>query len=328
MKKRYPQESAGARREINVPTCKVSDRVSQVKEAIFNAQPPFETINYIYVLDDEKLVGVFSIKEIFKRKDEEQVSDFMARQLIKASPLDDQEKIVISAIKNNLKAIPLVEEDDRFLGVVSSDNIIDILHEEHVEDLFVSSGFTKKDDFSDKIIEMPASILAKIRIPWLVVGLLGGVIAAQITTLFESHLKVHFILAAFIPLIVYMADAVGAQTQTLYIRNLAIKKFSHKRYIIKELKTGLLMALVLASIIFLTSFLMSRDPLIGVILSVSLFLTIISAILISVTTVQTLFKLGRDPALGSGPFGTIIADIASLIVYFSVATILLSLFAS
>ncbi len=321
--KNYPKESAGKEMTASVPLCSSSDTVSKIKKEILAKSSNLETINYIYVLDEKQLVGVFSLKEIFKRKENEKVESFMDRETVKINPYTDREKAVFLAIKHNLKAIPVTDKNNYFLGVIPSDVILEILHKEHIEDLFLSAGIQKKDDFSLKIIKSPVKVLAKIRMPWLIVGLLGGVLAAQIAGFFEEPLKNHFILAAFIPLIVYMADAVGAQTQTLYIRSLAIDSFSQKKYFLKEIKVGIIVASVLSFLIFFISLAISGSTLIGFILATSLFLTILAAIIISLIIVWTLSRKNKDPALGSGPFGTIIADIASLTIYFTVATFLL-----
>ncbi len=323
VKTNYSKESAGSRMINKVPLCSINDKIVDVRDRMFKEASSLETINYVYVVQQNKLVGVFSLKEIFQRKDNESVINFMIKDIVKIKPEQDQERAAYLAIKHNLKAIPVVDKNNMFLGVIPSDIILSILHEENIEDLFLSVGLNKKDGFSNRIIDAPVKLLAKIKLPWLIVGLFGGILAAQVTTLFEEPLKSHFILAAFIPLIVYMADAVGSQTQTLFIRNLTINNFSHKKYFIKEIKVGLLISIVLSLIIFVIASLLAKQILIGFILAVSLFLTILTAIIISMFIPNLLFKLGKDPALGSGPFGTIIADISSLLIYFIVASALL-----
>jgi len=323
--KKYSSESAGSKMVSNVPVCTSQSTLSEVKEIIFKEASRLDTLNYIYVVDDKKLVGVFSIQEIFGRQNDVKVKSFMETAVISARPEDDQEKVAILAIKHKLKVMPITKKNREFLGIVPSDVILDILHREHIEDLLHSIGLHKIEDFSAKINQSSPRVLAKMRLPWLIIGLFGGMLAAKITTFFEEPLKEHFILAAFIPLIVYMADAVGSQTQTLYVRSMAINHISQKGYFFKEIKVGSLMAIVLSLILFvMASFISSGNILIGTILGISLFLTIIFAMVVSVSIVWFLSKLGMDPALGSGPFGTIIADISSLLIYFLVAISLLN----
>lgn len=327
-KNKYPSESAGRRMIENIPIFHPEDKISDVRKKLFEKAKEFETLNYVYVVDKERrLLGVFSIKEVFQRPEETKVENLMVRELIKAHPYTDQERIAILALKHNLKAIPVVNKENHFLGVVASDVILDILHAEYLEDILRLGGIAKYDTFSAKILQAPVGILTKLRLPWLILGLFGGLLAAQIVNLFEGNLKTHFILAAFIPLIVYMADAVGTQTETLFIRSLAVDlKLNIRNYFFKEIKVSVLIALVLGALLTLISFTWLGLPHIGIILGISLFLTIVVAFLIGLLIPYLLNKFKKDPALGSGPFGTIIRDVLSLIIYFSVASLMLRLF--
>lgn len=317
----YPKESAGKKATLNVPTCHSKDSIKEVRAKIIENSNNIETFNYVYVLNDEKkLKGIFSIKRLFSGKDNLLAEEIMDKNIVFAHPYTDQERVAVLAIKNNIKAVPVIKKDGIFLGVVPSDTILDILHQEHTEDMLLSAGIYKKDNFSDA----SAGALAKIRLPWLIVGLFGGIIAAQIITYFESTLSEKIILASFIPLILYISNSVAIQTQTLYIRNLAMSTFSQKNYFLKELKVSLIIGLVLSSIIFLAFIATSQGVLIATILSTSILITITIAIFMATTITWTLFKIKMDPALGSGPFGTIITDITSLLIYFFVASVFLS----
>jgi len=310
----------------NVPTARPGERISDVKKMLFEEMKELETINYIYVIDKErKLVGIFSIKEVFRKPEETRVSEVMQTEIIKAHPYTDQERVAILALTHNLKSIPVVDKDSHFLGVVPSDIILNILHSENVEDFLKSAGIHSP---LAKTLRGSPVFLAKARTPWLILGLFGGIFAAEIVEFFETTLKAHFILAAFIPLIVYMSGAVGAQTETLFIRSLALNtQFGVKKYLFRDIKVGFLMALVLGTLLsFLSIFWLNSPYYIGLILGVSLFLAILMAILIGIFIPFLLQKLKRDPAIGSGPFGTIIRDILSLIIYFSVASLMLKFF--
>jgi len=321
----YPKESAGKKATLNVPTCHSKDSIKEVRTKIIENSNNIETFNYVYVLNDEKkLKGVFSIKKLFSKKDNLFAEEIMDKNIVFVHPYTDQEKVAVLAIKNNIKAVPVVKKDGTFLGVVSSDKILDILHQEHTEDILLSAGIYKKDHFSEKMIDTPAKTLAKIRLPWLIIGLFGGIVAAQIITYFESTLSEKIILASFIPLILYISNAVAIQTQTLYIRNLAINSFAQKDYLLKELKISMIIGAILSLILFLISIIAYKDFITATIISVSILLTIATAILMAMAITWGLFKMKLDPALGSGPFGTIIADIASLLIYFFVASTFLS----
>lgn len=324
----FPSKSAGQRMIKNIPLAFLGETILDVRKRIFDKAGEFETLNYIYVVDKERrLKGVISIKEIFQKREEVKIEDLMERKIIKADPYTDQERVAILALRHNLKAIPVVDKKEEFLGVVPSDVILDILHSEHLEDILKSAGVHNSVYFPAKVIKTPIGLLAKARIPWLIVGLFGGILGAQIVNFFETPMKTHFILAAFIPLIVYMADAVGVQSQTLFIRSLVIDYgLKTREYLVKEFKTSFLIALILGILLSTISLIWSGSFLIGLILGLSLFLTVIFSSLIAICIPWLLNKFKKDPAIGSGPFATIVRDILSLIIYFSVSTLLLKFF--
>jgi len=325
-RKRFPIESAGRKMIEQVPLCYLNNTILDVRKIIFQEIKELETINYIYVVDkNKKLIGVFSIKELFRQEERTLVKEIVEKELIKIRPYTDQEKVVILALKNNLKSIPVVDKNDKFLGVVPSDIILDILYSENIEDFLNMAGIKSP---LQKILKGSALYLFKIRIPWLVLGLLGGIMGATIITFFEGSLKENFILASFIPLILYMSGAVGNQTEILLIRNMIIdRKINIWKYLFRELKTSLFIALILISLLFLISLIFFNAPYhISIILSSSLFIGIFVSVLVGVLIPYILKGIGKDPAIGSGPFSTIIRDVLSLIIYFTIATSLLSLF--
>lgn len=317
----YPKESAGEKVTPRVPVCHAKERIKDVRKKIIKNANDIETFNYVYVLDDDKkLKGIFSIKQLFSGKDDLLAEEAMDENFVFAHPYTDQEQVAILAVKNGIKAIPVIKKDGTFLGVVPSDAILNILHQEHTEDILLSAGIHKKDGLSTA----SASSLAKIRLPWLIVGLFGGMIAAQIIAYFESTLSEKIILASFIPLILYISNAVAIQTQTLYIRNLATNTFSQRVYFLKELRVSLIIGLTLSLIVFLIFLATSQGILIATILSTSILIAITTSIFMAMTITWILSKIKMDPALGSGPFGTIISDITSLLIYFFVASVFLS----
>lgn len=311
----------------NIPVCLTSDSISNVKKKILSNLTNFGNMNYVYVVNQRRVLkGVFSIKEIFAKDGGRLAEKIMKTDIITVTSSSRQQRVAALAIKHNIKSVPVVDDNMQFLGIVSSDSIMDILHQGHTEEMLLSVGIYEKDKFSDIITKSSSVVLAKLRLPWLIVGLFGGVLAAKIIIMFEGTLGSHFVLAAFIPLIIYMSNAISSQTQTLYIRNLAIDDPSQKNYLFREVVTGGIIGLILSSILFSISFVfLSGNVLISSILSISLFLTIITAMLIAMLITWSLFKLGRDPAIGSGPFSTMIADILSIIFYFIIISLLLPL---
>ncbi len=326
-KPKYPLKSAGRSMIANVPKVLPEEKILDVREKLFNQAKDFETLNYIYVTDKEDiLVGVFSLKDIFRQAEDTVVEDIMVKKIIKARPEIEQEKIAFLALEHNLKAIPIVDGKNLFLGVVPSDIILKILHSENIEDVLKFAGIAKYNEgFAGKIFQASPKVLTKLRLPWLVLGLFGGLFAAQVVHFFESTLRDQFILTAFIPLIVYMADAVGTQTETLFVRSL-VYQLDFRKYFLKEIKVSLIIAFVLGILLGLISYLMFSLLNIGIILGASLFFTIVSSFILGIIVPYLFNKLKKDPAIASGPIGTIIRDVLSLIIYFSIATFLLNFF--
>ncbi len=311
-------ETAGAKIVSVIPTCKSDDTVKNIIDLL--KEKDFQVLDYVYVLDEERRIkGVFSIKELFVNESNVSAGEFMVRKVVQVPQLMDQEKVVLLALRKGLKSVPVVDDRGRFLGVVPSNTILGILHREHREDSLRAVGIIS-NGAKGSVFQLSGA-----RMPFLVVGLLGGVFAAQVVTFFEGALKTNFLIAAFIPLIVYMADAVGAQTQTLYIRSLLFPDFENRSYFFREIKVSFILSLVLGVILFLFISMLFSDLLVASVLGISLFLTISAAVLISILIPFIFNKINIDPALGSGPLATIIADITSLLIYFTIATALLSI---
>ena len=236
----------------NIPVCYEDWTLLDVKKMLFEKKDKLETINYIYVLSkSKKLIGVFSIKEIFRRPLSLKAGAIANREVVAVRPHADQEKVAILALNNNLKSIPVVGKGGRFLGVVPSDAILSILHSENVEDFLRMTGIKSP---LNKILKGSSFYLLKVRLPWLVFGLLGGVLAAGIMGYFESSLKDYFLLTSFIPLILYLSSATGSQTETLFIRSSVIdNSINILGYFFREILTGVMIALALGILLSLIS---------------------------------------------------------------------------
>ncbi|MBT9168526.1 MAG: Magnesium transporter MgtE [Syntrophomonadaceae bacterium] len=166
--------------------------------------------------------------------------------------------------------------------------------------------------------------MIKSRLPWLVLGAIGGTLAASVVSGFEEVLSKFLMLASFIPVLVYLSDAVGTQSETLIVRNLALNpNLSTRNYLWREFKISLVLALVSGAIVFLIALVGWRNPVLSFVIGFSMFLGIIGAVLIS-TFLPLIFKrFNLDPAVATGPFATLISDITTLGIYFTVATLIL-----
>jgi len=321
----YRPQTAERLMTDKIPYIHVSATIGEVEKYLIDNIHIFESVNYIYVVDEKhKLIGIVSMKELFCCDKNVPVSRVMKTNIFSVKPSTRGERAAYSALNHEIKAVPVVDKNGVFLGAITSDNILSILHHEMQEDFFKLGGIKHTGGKMDNIFELPLFVSVKHRIPWLIVGLLGGILAAKAIGFFEATLGKNIILAAFIPLVVYMSDAVGTQMEAFIIRDLAVNpKFNFLRYFIKQLEIVALIALIISGVLFLMSTIFFRNFEIGKVLSITLFSAIISSVFTGLIIPYLLSKFRFDPADASGPIATIIQDIMSVIIYFSIASVML-----
>jgi magnesium transporter len=161
------------------------------------------------------------------------------------------------------------------------------------------------------------------RTPWLIAGLFGGMLATSIVSAFDHHLEEVLALAFFIPVMVYMGDAVGHQTQTLFIRGIALEHVKLNEYLRREVLVDAVIGLLAASILMVFAWVFTSSLIVTWVVGISLFLNILKAGVVAIMLPVALMKLKRDPAIGGGPFTTIVQDLLSLLIYFAVASVII-----
>ena len=324
--KTYKRETAGHIMTRLVPMADSDSTIGEIEAMIIKKVADFDTINYVYIVGkDHKLKGVISIKEIYRQDKDEPVRKVMAKELISARPRTDQERVVYQALKHNIKALPVVDKMGIFHGVVPSDSILKTLYQETQEDILHLAGVHHSGAVFDNIMKMPLLVSLKHRLPWLLIGLLGGIMIAKIIQFYESTLVSNLIIAAYIPLVIYMASAVGVQMNSLIIRDLAFNpKFNFFKYFIKNFNVVILIGLFSGLVFYAVNCLIINDFIIRLVLSIAMLVAIVSSVFTGLVIPFILDKLKFDPANASGPIGTIIQDMLSVIIYFSVAAWLLT----
>jgi len=309
----------------DVPVVSKDNAIGYVEEHLLKNIKRLKSVNYIYVLGKENILeGVISIKELFRQPKAKKISSVMNKNLKVAYAHTDQEKVAYLALKNNIKSVPIVDQDGKFLGAVLNDDIMNIVYNELEEDVAHFAGVGHHAHKIDDINSMSLATSLKHRLPWLIVGILGGLVAAQVIGLFERTLSENIILAAFIPLIVYIASAVSTQISFFVVRDLAIsKKINLVFYSLRQFNVVLFMSAIISILIFIISLLFYNELLIAAVLSISIFLTILSSIITGLFIPFIFNFLRFDPANASGPIGTIIQDLISVSIYLLVAGTLL-----
>jgi magnesium transporter len=319
---RYAEDTAGGimHKELvkvnenwNVLTC--------VKEMRIQAEN-ISRVHSIYVVDDEdRLKGRLSLKDLLTTSTRTAISDVYIRKLNSVNV--DTEDVEVARImqKYDLEAIPVVDELGRLVGRITIDDIIDVIKDEADKDYQLAAGISQDVEADDSILE-----LTKARLPWLVLALLGGFVTVKVLGLFEGAMVEHGKLFFFTPLIAAMAGNVGVQSSAIIVQGLANDTLSGSLFnrLIKEVSLSLLNGLILALILFLGShFLLQVEIIIGVIVTIALVSVIIIASLIGTFVPLLLDKFGIDPALATGPFITTSNDICGILIYFSIAKLIL-----
>ncbi len=319
---RYAQDSAGGimHKELvkvnenwNILTC--------VKQMRIQAEN-ISRVHSIYVVDDEeRLKGRLSLKDLLTTSTKTPISEIYIRKLNWVQV--DTEDVEVARImqKYDLEAIPVVDELGRLVGRITIDDIVDVIKDEADKDYQLAAGISQDVEADDSILE-----LTKARLPWLVLALLGGFITVRVLGLFEGAMAEHGNLFFFTPLIAAMAGNVGVQSSAIIVQGLANDTLSGSLFgrLIKEISLSLFNGLILAAILFVGSyFLLDVQPIIGLVITSALVSVIIIASLIGTFIPLLLDKFGIDPALATGPFITTSNDICGILIYFSIAKLIL-----
>ncbi|OGM59837.1 hypothetical protein A2892_00925 [Candidatus Woesebacteria bacterium RIFCSPLOWO2_01_FULL_39_10b] len=323
MKKvQYPKHVIG---EHIVPfqlTFHKDDTVKKVFSVIGKKIKSWPNTESIYVVDRQnKLIGAVEFIKLLASDSNQILEKIMNKNFVSLTDHSHQESAVKLAIKKGVESIPVVDQDRHFLGIIDAEQIFKIMHEEHVERLMHFSGILNNEAL---VLNYKSKVWAvvKSRLPWLLLGLAGGIASTLIVDKFSQILETELTLAFFIPVIVYMNDAVGTQTQTIFVRYSALEKIVFIKSLLQETKAAILIGAVLSSTIFAFSAVWLNMK-VAAIVSLSMFLGIVSSAIIGTSIPWFLQRLGKDPAIGSGPFTTILQDLLSIFIYFSIASIIL-----
>jgi magnesium transporter len=319
---RYDEDTAGGL--MGKELVKVNENWSVltcVKEMRLQAEN-VTRVHSIYVVDDEdRLKGRLSLKDLLTTSTKSQIADIYINKVTYVRV--DTEDVEVARImqKYDLEAIPVVDEMGRLVGRITIDDIIDVIKDEADKDYQLAAGISQDVEANDSILE-----LTKARLPWLVLALFGGFISVHMLGLFEGAMKHHRELFFFTPLIAAMAGNVGVQSSAIIVQGLANNTISGSIFqrLLKEISLSLLNGAILAVILFVGShFLLGVNPKIGMIVTIALISVIIIASLIGTFIPLLLNKFNIDPALATGPFITTSNDICGILIYFSIAKLIL-----
>lgn len=319
---RYDEDTAGGlmgkelvkvNENWNVLTC--------VKEMRIQAEN-VTRVHSIYVVDDEnRLKGRLSLKDLLTTSTKTPISKVYIPKVDFVKVNTPSVDVAHIMQKYDLEAIPVVDEMGRLMGRITIDDIVDVIKEEADKDYQLAAGISQDVEADDSILD-----LTRARLPWLVLALCGGFISVRVLGLFEGAMANHGNLFFFTPLIAAMAGNVGVQSSAIIVQGLANQSISGSLFnrLVKEVSLSLLNGIILASILFVGShFLLNVELIIGEIVTIALISVIIIASLIGTFVPLLLHRFNIDPALATGPFITTSNDICGILIYFSIAKLIL-----
>lgn len=324
---RYPEDSAGSIMTVEYVDFKENLTVDQAIERIRKVGVDSETINIGYVLDAQrKLIGTVALRYLLLSDGDEIIGDIMHENVIAINTLMDQEEVAKQFKKYDFTSMPVVDNENRLVGIITVDDIVDIMEEETTEDMEKMAAIVP----SDKPY-MKASVWEtyKKRIPWLLLLMVSATFTGAIITSFEEALSVYASLIAFIPMLMDTGGNAGGQASVTVIRGLSLGEIEYRDVplvIWKEIRVAVLCGVSLSAANFVKLLLFDR---VGMAVALVVCLTLIIAVLIAMLVGCLLpigaKKIGFDPAVMASPFITTIVDALSLLVYFQVATMLLGI---
>jgi len=323
----YPEDSAGSIMTIEFVDLKKEMTVSQALEHIRKTGIDKETINTCYVIDaNRKLEGIVSIRRLILSNGDDLVEDIMNTDIIYIHTYDDQEKIAMLFKKYDLLSMPVVDNEIRLVGIITVDDVVDIIDQENTEDIHKMAALAPSEE---EYLKTSVFVLAKNRIFWLLVLMISATITGNIISKFQNVLQTIVILATYMPMLMNTGGNAGSQSSTLAIRGLALGEISPRDFymvIWKEFRVSILVGIVLAVVNFLRILIFDGVSIsIGLVVCVSLFFTVIMAKMVGGLLPLIAQKLKLDPAIMASPLITTIVDAVSLSIFFTMATLLLGL---
>ena len=317
----FVSDTAARRLNSSVPTGTATDTVQTLLTRL--REIPFESVEAVYVLDAVRhLVGIVPLAHLLRAEPAISLREIMSPPPVEAQVSDDLEFVASLALHHQITEVPIVDADRRFLGVVTSRKLMHVLRHEHIEDLHRLAGIRAETEQARHCLEEPPMRRAKDRLPWLLLGLLGSIGATAVMASFESALHRRVEIAYFIPGLVYLADAIGTQTEAVAVRGLSLSHAPLSRLLWGEVRTGLLIGLTLAAAVFPATWLGFHDVRLAFSIAFSVFCAGAIATTVGLLLPWALSRLHQDPAFGSGPVATVIQDVLSLLIYLTVVSLL------
>ena len=315
----YDEDTAGGIMSTDVLSLDQEMTVKQAIEILQDASD-YEMVFYLYVVDDHNhLVGVLSLRQLLTVTPSTHLRDLMTTDVLRVRTDMDQEEVADLVAKYNILAIPVVDEHGKLMGLITVDDVIDVMRDEATEDILRMAGTSEEE----LLYGYKSFHVARLRLPWLLTTLVGGVVTGSLMWFYKATLEQAIMLISFIPVITGMGGNVGGQTSTIIVRGFATGRidFSMLRQIfLKELRVGLIMGIVCGLTIAAVAFFWHQNLYLGLVVGIAMVVAISVAACMGVLVTSFFKKVGIDPAIASSPFVQTVNDITGILIYFSTAT--------
>lgn len=315
----YEEDTAGGLMALEFVAVKADSTVQQAIDTVREMREEVENLYYLFVVDEiGKLVGVISMKDLVLEGPERRIGHIMNPEVISVNVNQDQEEVAQLVKKYDLVTIPVVDDRYRMVGRITHDDILDVIEEEADEDISLMAGVIHQE-----IAEESPMKISRARLPWLIGGLFGGILAAAVINQFEASLEKTIALAFFFPVIMAMGGSTGTQAATVIVRGLAtgdISLVNIGKRLILELKVALFNGIICGILLGLIVWIWVADGRLGIVVALSLILIILNSGFIGASVPLAFRRFNIDPALATGPFVNTSNDILSLLIYLGLVT--------
>jgi len=321
---KYEENTSGSIMNNEFVTLPEQLTTEQAIEHIREMSPEAEMIYYVYVLDKrERLIGVLSLRDLIVADAKKRVSEIMEEDVISVLDTEDREVAARMISDYDFLAIPVINKKGMMVGIITVDDIIDVLEEEVTEDIHKMVG--SAEVYEDKLIKTSPLKRARARLPWLLVCMAGQMLSGSVIEFYSGILEMVVALAFFIPVIMDMGGNVGAQSSTITVRGLATGQLLIDelwKNVWTESKVSFFVGTIIGLMIFVIAYFWQGNHILGLTIGLSIFITIVAAATMGTLLPIIFMRLKIDPAIAAGPFITTIVDVGSLIVYFTLGTFL------
>lgn len=305
---------------LSVPLARPDQRVATVRDSLMGRR--FECADDIAVLSDGAFVGIVPIESLLAAPRDAKIAEVMHPDPPAVTADADQERLAWEMVRRGESSVAVLDGEGSFAGLVPPNRMLSVLLSAHDEDVARLGGYLASTAQARHAAEEPVALRLWHRLPWLLLGLIGAMASAVLVGAFEEELEANVLLAIFVPAVVYMADAVGTQTEALLIRGLSVG-VNLRQVAVRELLSGLAIGMIVACAFVPFALLAWGDERVALAVGLALFASCSIATVVAMLLPWIFQSLGRDPAFGSGPLATVIQDLLSIVVYFAVTVAIL-----